>query len=77
MGAAKRDSACCCLVTPVCVKMTYDVGTIVVGTELIIPPIAPPHFSIHMATTIAIRKPTLPDTIVFVQNIRSDDSFFF
>ena len=33
----------------------------VVGIEVIMPPIAPPHCSIQMATTMAMMKPTLPE----------------
>ena len=41
----------------------------VVGTDPIIPPIAPPHFSMDMATPMAIRNHTAAETIVFIQYI--------
>lgn len=73
IGAANNDSDCSILFLLESEKKMYVVGKIVVGTELIIPPTAPPKRSIQIAITIAMTNPTLADIIAFVPSIESDD----
>lgn len=50
-------------------RIIYTAGTIVVGKDAMIPPVAPPNVSIRYAKAMAITKATPDDTNIFTKFI--------